>query len=699
MKISPLLKKILISSWFLAAIPSILIILFLPPLSSKFTLSVETQQNSYIQFAYSDLNSDSVSESIYSSKGIPYYYITARDYDQHIYDQWNLADSLDHDLSGFFFGNYDHDRFQEIYVFTHKNDSLFLNLNELLEPSGTEKERIFITKIGYINREVVAVLKPAGFFDENGDGLDELYFSISCGYRTGPRRLYCFDIAAKRLLTSQFTGIICLDPKMVDADGDQRPEIFGFMSASGNYPANVPFSDSSTWLMVFNDQLKFEFPPVEFPGFANALYVNAYDNGFFKGYILLHTVGGADTTVLRPQIMLYSPDGKLIQSRLLKDITSSENVWLSVIKKNQTDRIFLISDKIFELNDRLNVIRSVELPFKSIFCSYQVDINNDREDELLIYSREFEKLAVYNAELQRLAEQSIKTPFPLWKFYHYFSRDHEHKLYIATDNGGFFLRLNKNNYYYLGYLAYPGIYLMFFFFILLVRRINTRQVEHRESLKRRLVTLQLQGIKAQLDPHFTFNTLNSIAALIYLEDRQTAYDYMNKFTQLLRSLLNDAERIYRSLVEELEFTTTYLDLEKLRFGEKFNYKIEIGEGVSRKEEVPKLVLHTFAENAIKHGIMPRDKDGMLRIRIDRENDYLKITIEDNGIGRERAEGNSSSSGKGLKLTGEFYDILNQINKRPIKHLITDLYDKAGHPSGTRVEVWVPVDEEEGEAKM
>ena len=67
--------------------------------------------------------------------------------------------------------------------------------------------------------------------------------------------------------------------------------------------------------------------------------------------------------------------------------------------------------------------------------------------------------------------------------------------------------------------------------------------------------------------------------------------------------------------------------------------------------------------------------GTLKIRIEKEEDYLKLTIEDNGIGRVRAEGHSTSTGKGLKITGEFYDILNQINKKPIRHLITDLYNK------------------------
>jgi len=155
-------------------------------------------------------------------------------------------------------------------------------------------------------------------------------------------------------------------------------------------------------------------------------------------------------------------------------------------------------------------------------------------------------------------------------------------------------------------------------------------------------------------------------------------------------MLNDAERIYRSLAEELEFVTTYLELEKMRFGEKFNYFIEIGEDVSQKEEVPKLVLQTFTENAIKHGIMPCADGGILKIRIMKEKDYLKLTIEDNGIGRERSAGQSMSTGKGLKLTSEFYEILNQLNKKPINCVITDLKNEHSFGTGTRVDVWVPL---------
>jgi LytS/YehU family sensor histidine kinase len=326
-----------------------------------------------------------------------------------------------------------------------------------------------------------------------------------------------------------------------------------------------------------------------------------------------------------------------------------------------------------------------------LFNYFWVDIDFNKEVELLLYSESEEKLVVYNTGLHKLAEARLKANRWVLNVSYYLPKNKSNKVFLTSSESGYFLKLTRNKYYYLEFLVYPGIYLLIVLFIGILNRINTLKVKQKESLKQRLITLQLQGIKAQLDPHFTFNTLNSVASLIYLEDREAAYDYMIKFTELLRGMLNDAEKVYRSLEEEINFVTTYLDLEKLRFGEKFNYEIHTGDGVSKKEQVPKLVLQTFAENAIKHGIMPRADGGFLKIIVSRENDYLKLIIEDNGIGRAAAAGQSTSTGKGLKITGEFYDILNQINKRPIKHFIIDLFNEKGSPAGTRVEVLVPVD--------
>lgn len=666
--------------------------LLLPSLGSKFKLEIVPGEKTSGSHLYADLNEDSISERILTGKSIPYYYITVQNADYLYYDQWNIRDSLNTYISGIFFGDYDHDRNKEIYVFSSRRDSLFLNINEILEPSGTKMNRVFITKIGYLNGEVAATLFPAGFYDENGDGRDELYFSISSFFQLGPRRLYYYNLVDRHLEISKPGASALLSPEMFDADGDGKPEIFGKMAASGNYRSNVPLSDSSGWLMVFDERLNFEFPPVEFPGFANMLNTLSYNNGSFKGYVVSLERKGADTALQKSKIMIFSKDGQLMRSRFYDEFVHSHDVELFIVGSNPSDRIVIIADKIFELNDELKITRTVDLPFNSRNNSFMADITGDGKDEFLVYSEKQSMLAIYSSDLNKLTERSFLTPDTGWKLYPYFSGDHTYKLFLTSGSEGYFLSLEKNKYFLLGYLSYPGIYLFFFLFIVVIKRINTYQLKVKAGLNQRLITLQLQGIKAQLDPHFTFNTLNSVASLIYLEDRQTAYDYMRKFTQLLRSMLNDAERIYRNLEEEVDFVTTYLELEKLRFGEKFNYEIEIGEGISMREQVPKLVLQTFAENAVKHGIAPSVDGGKINISIIKESDYMKITIEDNGIGRERSVGHSTSTGKGLKLTSEFYEILNQINRKPIKHQITDLYSDSLNPSGTRVEVWVPINE-------
>lgn len=695
MKGDSVLRKIIFSSAFLAILPAFLTILFTHPPVHKYTLSVKDSGKTNWQVFYDDLNSDSVSELISEGKGRPYFYIVVKDIDEGFYDQWNLKDSLSPYISNAFTGNFNKNRYKEIYVFTHNKDSLFLNINEFLDHKGFRKERIFVTRIGYMN-EVVSVLYPAGFFDSDGDGNEELYFSISSAFHLGPRKLYRYDIAKNLLDSSEFTATICLFPQMADADGDNRPEIFGTMAASGNYNTNAAFSDSSTWFMVFDDKLQFKFQPVEFKGYVNSLQINSLRNNRFKGYILSHYKGGKDPTVPDSKILIYSEDGKIIKEKFNSELGLKGNPHLICIHGNDdgNDHVYVVGNKIEELNEKLEIVKEASVNLSIPFNSWQADIDGDGGNEILIFSQNEGLISVYNASLKKITELKYSLDGQTWSFSGIRDKNNDYKLYMYSESGGQFLTMKKNRLYYLSFLEYPGIYVLYLFFILLIKRINTFQVVEKESLNRRLVTLQLQGIKSQLDPHFTFNTLNSIASLIYLEDRHLAYDYMNKFTMLLRSLINDAERIYRSLAEELDFVRTYLELEKLRFGNKFIYEINISDDISEKEQVPKLVLHTFAENAIKHGLMSLQEGGMLKIGAVRNGDYLILTVEDNGIGRAKAEGMSTSTGKGIRLTGEFYDILNKLNRKPIKHFIFDLHNNNGESCGTRVEVWVPVNEDD-----
>lgn len=362
-----------------------------------------------------------------------------------------------------------------------------------------------------------------------------------------------------------------------------------------------------------------------------------------------------------------------------------------VVSSGAAQKIIIKGDILIAADSSLNKTAIAE-GYDNLY-SYNLhllDLNFDGTSEIVLHSNDHGKLLVFDDKLDLLSEADLRTGFELWRTSRYSKVAGESELFIQSGDIGTYIKMKPNRMYYLGVVVHPAIYFLSLLFIIFVRGINSYQIVQREELKKRLLTLQLKGIKSQLDPHFTFNTFNSVASLIYLNDKQSAYDYMNKFSKLLRKMLNDAENIYRKLGEETDFVNTYLELEKLRFGSKFEYTIETGEGVTMNELVPKLVIHTFAENAIKHGIMHSAKTGLLKILINKEADYLKIVVDDNGIGRERSRVNAQSTGVGLKLTTEFYDILNQLNSKPVTFSITDKQTEEGAPGGTRVEILVPL---------
>jgi hypothetical protein len=685
----------LLSPFVLALFPTLIVVFFLPSMTSEYRLQLNTSGNSSNRVIYSDLNSDGKSEIINKGNYSIYVYVSVNNMQGRYVDQWNIAGNSDDDISGLFTGNYDSDSFEEIYLFTYRSDSLFLNVNEFLEPAGLKKADIYICRIPVKDNVAFSMVAPAGFFDSNGDSLKELFFVVSSGYLSNqPRKHLSVDITSGDLTSTPFTGNVITSPLLEDIDGDNKPELFGGMSASGNYKADIPFSDSSNWLMVFDDRLKFKFPPHEFRGFANSLWVNSYHGATgFRGILALHLLGNLDTSLKESCLMIYSPDGKLVRERKISGYEDSPVSRLYVSRTGKTDRIYIRSNVFTEYNEQLEPVRKVLIPLDDIAVSYQVDVDGNGVREFLVYSENQRRLLVYTDDLELAGSLELGISLARqWRFSVMKSDDAISRLLIDTTEGLFVLAMNRNRFYFLSYLVIPLIYILFSGFIYLIKKITTSQIEERENLKRQLLTLQLKSIKSQLDPHFTFNALNSVASLVYMEDRHTAYDYLNKFTKLIRRLLNDADKIYRSLDEELEFVSTYLELEKLRFGDRFNYSIKIGEGVTTMEKVPKYVLQTFAENAVNHGIMPLGGAGGLLISVEKESEYLIITIEDNGIGRSRAAGSSTSTGKGLKLADEFYDILNKVTRKQIKHRIIDLFDQSGNPSGTRIEIMVPVEE-------
>ena len=226
------------------------------------------------------------------------------------------------------------------------------------------------------------------------------------------------------------------------------------------------------------------------------------------------------------------------------------------------------------------------------------------------------------------------------------------------------------------------------FTFLILKRIIRVQKEKTIAEKEKM-ELQLKTIKNQIDPHFAFNAMNMIGSLVYKGDPDTVYDYFTRFANLIRTTLQDSEKIARPLEEEIEFVKNYIEIQKVRFKDKFNFTLNIDKSTDLKTEMPKMIIQTFAENAIKHGLMHKKGKGQLLINIEQDNDKLKITVEDNGIGREKAAKLSKgSTGKGMQIIGQIFEMYNKLFDYEINMQIVDLKDKNGKASGTRVVITI-----------
>jgi ligand-binding sensor domain-containing protein len=223
----------------------------------------------------------------------------------------------------------------------------------------------------------------------------------------------------------------------------------------------------------------------------------------------------------------------------------------------------------------------------------------------------------------------------------------------------------------------------------LIMKEKHRKKAEKEKLQSRLSQLYLASALKQFDPHFTFNVLSSVGSLIMNGEKETAYEYLLKLSGLLRSVLNDGNAIIKPLSEELDFVSKYCEVQKMRFGDRIDWKIDVGRGVNLDRKIPKMTIQIFVENAIKHGLENKKEGGRLDIKLSENEAEIIIIVRDNGVGREAAARTSrGGSGNGLRIICELFE---QINKRNISKAVIEIIDlKDGNtPLGTEVKIRMP----------
>lgn len=217
-----------------------------------------------------------------------------------------------------------------------------------------------------------------------------------------------------------------------------------------------------------------------------------------------------------------------------------------------------------------------------------------------------------------------------------------------------------------------------------LQRLNAELEDKQGRIEEINGLLRLKVLRTQMDPHFIHNCLNAIRALSMKGEHERAEEYLEGFSRLLRNVLEHSVRDRISLDEEIAFLHDYVELEQLRLGEDFNWSITADEGLLDEEpQVPSLLVQPFVENAIWHGLAPKEGPKRLTIHFASEKGAVSCTVEDNGVGRQVKAENGRPS-LGLKLTGERLELLTERMRSEGGFVIEDLADAGGRPLGTRV---------------
>jgi len=227
--------------------------------------------------------------------------------------------------------------------------------------------------------------------------------------------------------------------------------------------------------------------------------------------------------------------------------------------------------------------------------------------------------------------------------------------------------------------------------------IQAKKKKTESAFKQKIAESQIQSLRAQMNPHFIFNSLNSIENFMMQNEKRKASDYLHKFALLIRTILDSSRNEITSVSLDMEALKLYIDLEQMRFNNKFHYKEYVDpQLISGDYNVPSLLIQPYVENAIVHGIAHSDKkDLTLTVSATLENEFIKYVIEDNGIGRIQAEDYNKINklhhkSVGLKITEDRIHLFNQDENSNGHIRITDLYTADNKPGGTRVEVKIKV---------
>lgn len=258
----------------------------------------------------------------------------------------------------------------------------------------------------------------------------------------------------------------------------------------------------------------------------------------------------------------------------------------------------------------------------------------------------------------------------------------------------------KSPYWKKWYFFAIGIVILFILTLTIIQ-LRTNSIKKRERIRaqiaERITEFEMKALRAQMNPHFIFNAINSIQNYMLDNDVDSALNYLSDFAKLIRITLDNVSKKKIDLEDELNYLKYYLNLEKMRYDKNFETEIILPKELeSRKIMIPPMIIQPFIENSIKYGFIYNTRPAKIKIEFKLTDDnFLKCIIEDNGIGRKKSKELSRNSkthkSKSTYITQERFILLNQTQPKKGYYIkTTDLYDEHNFAKGTKVEITIPI---------
>jgi len=692
------IKVIIYSPFFHSLLITVGILFFLPDFFTRYIIEprssgTTTGENEVVY--YQDLDSSGYSEKILSFFSTDSLHaIQIFDSADGFIEQWNIHGKIPGAAERLHFADLNQDGINEITAFALKDDTLILScFNPFTKNEYIQYERR-IAKIPHKNREIEFEINDIAAADMNRDGFEELIFILNNCSLYQPRQIFIYDIPNDSLWNSPSTGIAFKSLLLIDLDNDGIPEITGGNESSGNQlkEDSIAFSNYSGWLVCYDRCFNLCFNPVEFPGVHSEITVGAYPSDHADRLLVFYNHTGPGRN--EPIAGIINDSGEFVKKALLPDYSKTARCFFALDGNSKRFYSQDVLGTVWELTPEFDFIKVAETgfdvhPAPIIIC----DLDWDGNDEIVNISK-YDNLGIILSQSFRYAfpfdlpERSGKYNVDSYQII--FKGKNKPELFTQNGSSWQTYTYRFNPLFNLRYPAYLVIYLLATGAVLLLRYLQRMQIREKQELQSRIAELQLQSVNQQIDPHFTLNAFNSIASLLKKEKGETAYTYFIQFTDLIRMSLLASDKIYRSLEEELNVVKNYLDIQKLRFGDRFEFKIDVDSRVDHGRMVPKMIVQTFTENAVKHGFRETKSGGILTVVIAQKDGFLEIVIEDNGMGRKKANDiKSGSTGIGISALDKYIDLLNRRYDSKIEKQIIDLYNDQGIPAGTRVVIKIP----------